>query len=136
VGYTNQNFYQAGFGGPSGAIEDRVSNPVNETTMVEVIFTTVSTGYRNCIPFTTNNTPLIQNLGTSYGYIGVGAISATLVGYYLTGQIAEILSFNVPLNDNNRQQIEGYLAWKWGFNKSLPEGHPYFLFPPVPTQYQ
>jgi hypothetical protein len=36
----------------------------------------------------------------------------------------------VPPSDTNRQQIEGYLAHKWGLEGSLPSGHPYETSPP------
>jgi hypothetical protein len=42
----------------------------------------------------------------------------------------EFIFFNVTLTTNQRQQIEGYLAWKWGLQTSLPANHPYFFAPP------
>jgi hypothetical protein len=30
------------------------------------------------------------------------------------------------LTTTQRQQVEGYLAWKWGLNASLPTTHPYY----------
>ena len=27
--------------------------------------------------------------------------------------------------NSNRQIVEGYLAWKWGLQTSLPSDHPY-----------
>jgi Concanavalin A-like lectin/glucanases superfamily/Glycine rich protein len=36
----------------------------------------------------------------------------------------EILMFNTILTAGQRQQIEGYLAWKWGLYSSLPSSHP------------
>jgi hypothetical protein len=48
-------------------------------------------------------------------------------GYYLNGNIAEILSYKNPfdMSKHTRQQIEGYLAWKWGLQSNLPVGHEY-----------
>jgi hypothetical protein len=43
----------------------------------------------------------------------------------LTGYIAEVCFFRTPLNNLNRQLIEGYLAWKWGLEANLPVSHPY-----------
>ena len=59
---------------------------------------------------------------TSYG-LGVN----TNTGDYFiwNGYYAEVMYFNVQLSDANRQKIEGYLAWKWGLQSSLPIGHPY-----------
>jgi hypothetical protein len=45
------------------------------------------------------------------------------------GTIQELLIFNTTLSLNNRQIIEGYLAWKWGLNRLLPTTHPYFNRP-------
>ncbi len=45
--------------------------------------------------------------------------------YELTGSIAEVLVFNSVLTTTERQQVEGYLAWKWGLQANLPSGHPY-----------
>lgn len=41
------------------------------------------------------------------------------------GHICEVLAFNVGLTIAQRQQVEGYLAWKWGLQANLPAGHPY-----------
>ena len=71
--------------------------------------------------------------GTCSGYgLGArwlgGAISLT---YPLSGVIFEIIFFNTPLGTTNRQLIEGYLAWKWGLEASLPPGHPYKAAAPI-----
>lgn len=50
----------------------------------------------------------------------------------LNGYIQEILVFNSALTLPQYQQVEGYLAWKWGFQTNLPASHPYKLFPPSP----
>jgi hypothetical protein len=42
-----------------------------------------------------------------------------------TGQVAELIVLsNIPTT-TERQLIEGYLAWKWGLQASLPLDHPY-----------
>ena len=43
------------------------------------------------------------------------------------GDIGEILYFNNPLNDDERQKVEGYLAVKWNLTSSLPESNPYAI---------
>lgn len=35
------------------------------------------------------------------------------------------------INTSDRQKMEGYLAWKWGLNSSLPSNHPYKSLPPT-----
>ena len=61
-----------------------------------------------------------------------GGISPPQPGYYLDGNIAEILSYtnNFDMTTSIQNQIEGYLAWKWGFQTSLPANHPYRNAPP------
>lgn len=48
------------------------------------------------------------------------------------GQLQELVIYSGTLSLTQRQQVEGYLAWKWGLVASLPANHPYKLFPPSP----
>jgi hypothetical protein len=47
--------------------------------------------------------------------------------------VYEMLGFSSQLTTTQQQQIEGYLAWKWGLQTSLPVGHPYYSAAPVTT---
>ena len=51
-------------------------------------------------------------------------------GNQLQGQLAELVLVHADLTDATRQQIEGYLAHKWGLTASLAGGHPYKTDPP------
>jgi len=73
----------------------------------------------------TNTTLLTSWNGGNIGNNVFGAGTA----YYL-GTIKEIIFFKPNLTTNQQQQVEGYLAWKWGLQKNLPALHPYVLFPP------
>jgi hypothetical protein len=65
--------------------------------------------------------------GRSYYQVGsTDGVGAT------TGFTAEILVYNGVLNNSQRQQVEGYLAWKWGLQGSLPATHPFKNWPPAP----
>ncbi len=66
------------------------------------------------------NTPVI-------GYIPLASINT-----YYTGEIYEMLFYNSYLSRAQRQTVEGYLAWKWGLQGSLPANHPYKRWPPSP----
>jgi len=50
--------------------------------------------------------------------------------YYLNGTISEVLIYNSVLTADQRKLVEGYLAWKWSAQASLPTSHPYYSFPP------
>jgi hypothetical protein len=39
--------------------------------------------------------------------------------------LAEIIIYSRELNTSERQQVEGYLAWKWGLQSSVVLKHPY-----------
>jgi hypothetical protein len=66
----------------------------------------------------------------------IGAIQTLPAGYYFTGTVYEIVCYTRVLSTIERQQIEGYFAWKWGLKNSIGSGHPFFLVPPIPTPYQ
>ena len=46
-------------------------------------------------------------------------------GQIYIGDIGEIIVYNSVLTNTQRQQVEGYLAWKWGLQSNLPGDHPY-----------
>ena len=72
----------------------------------------------------TNAQPIISWVG---GCIGA---YAPPTGNWYNGSIAEILFYNKALPIGNQQQIEGYLAWKWGIQGNLPASHPFKNAPP------
>jgi hypothetical protein len=55
---------------------------------------------------------------------GIGNQANPTTEYWI-GSIGEVLIYNVALTDTQRQLVEGYLAWKWGLQASLPADHPY-----------
>lgn len=48
-----------------------------------------------------------------------------LAGTEFQGWIAEIVIVPGSLGTEDRQKMEGYLSWKWGFECDLPIDHPY-----------
>lgn len=64
----------------------------------------------------------ITGFGVSYSY--------QTAGVYFPGNIGEVIVYSRALLTSETQQIEGYLAWKWGLQSNLPANHPYKLFPP------
>lgn len=49
----------------------------------------------------------------------------TIISYGTPFNVGEIIEYNSELSTLDRQKVEGYLAWKWGFQTSLPSNHPY-----------
>jgi len=58
-----------------------------------------------------------------------------LLGETLNGYIGEVIVFNTALTSSQRQQVESYLAWKWGLVSSLASGHPGKLLPSFSTTF-
>ena len=50
---------------------------------------------------------------------------------YFNGYLSELIIYARTLTANERQQVEGYLAKKWGI--TLPTTHPYYSFGPFAT---
>lgn len=86
------------------------------------------TGWRNGTLFsggTSNPFTYSANVGSNYGFIGVGVAGGNFSQYF-TGNVAEIIGYNRALTTLERQQVEGYLSWKWGTNGTLPVTHPFY----------
>ena len=48
---------------------------------------------------------------------------------------SEIITYNTSLSTSQREQVEGYLAWKWGLTSSLISTNPYRRTPIAPFPY-
>lgn len=88
-------------------------------------YTTTSTGGTNA-PFNSSQlTNLVLTLNGNRG------------GNYDTGvYVAEFIHYNATLSTTQRQQVEGYLAGKWGLQGLLPTTHPsYESIPAAVSSY-
>ena len=65
--------------------------------------------------------------GTNTGAFFINGLSN---GAYDYSKVGEIIHYNTSLNNSERQQVEGYLAWKWGLQNNLPSTHAYKKFRP------
>jgi hypothetical protein len=119
---------------PTGTSRE-INGPITGgNAMIASSFTNLQTGtygsYYNGVGTTASN-GLTGTQDSSLVNLYVG--NDGLVGYaYITGTISECLLYTQPLSTAQRQQVEGYLAWKWGLVGSLPANHPYKKWPPSP----
>jgi hypothetical protein len=65
----------------------------------------------------------------SYGELQIGAQTLPS-GRYANVRIGEIVILSSLPSTTLRQQMEGYLAHRWGLTGNLPAGHPYKSAPP------
>jgi len=72
----------------------------------------------------------LSSLSTNTSSI-IGAAKTGTADFF-TGYLAEMVLLSSNVATNVRQQIEGYLAHKWGLTANLPADHPYKTAVPVP----
>jgi hypothetical protein len=65
----------------------------------------------------------------------IGFLPLIGLNQYFVGDIYEIIFYNSYLTTRERQQVETYLANKWGLRGSTPAGHFARLCPAVTTQF-
>ncbi len=73
----------------------------------------------------TNGTGQNTKTGSTNPTTGIVIGSEHTGGQTFNGNFGEILFFSRDLTTTERQQVEGYLAWKWGLVGTLPANHPY-----------
>ena len=70
--------------------------------------------------------PTTEYSSVNWGFLGCASGAAN----WYTGTIYEFMIFSNALTTAQCQQVEGYLAWKWGLQSSLPSTHAYAKFRP------
>ena len=96
---------------------------------------TLTAGSNTLLGYSLNSTNSFLYFNGTSGPTGTGfgslpSETTIYVGYsgsgqYLAGTISEVIIYNQVLTTAERQVVEGYLAWKWGTQASLPATHPY-----------
>lgn len=102
-----------------------------------------STWYVTDLLFTSNTSSAFYVNGTAYAavttnsgtntrglLIGVQNNTGSYITFNANIDVAEILIYTTNITTFQREQVEGYLAWKWGLVSSLPSSHPYKLIAP------
>jgi hypothetical protein len=103
---------------------------VNLNTIVSCTTTSLSTGvngWRNGNVFSSTGATFSWNVNTTAAWLGSGGTAGT--NFIYAGVISEVIVYNSALSTRQRQQVEGYLAYKWGLRVSLPANHPYKNIP-------
>ena len=98
------------------------NSPVKSVASTSILVV-VSDG-ANVTPY--HNGTAQNSMSSSMG----GAITGVTIGKHATassqywdGHIAEIIIFNKNHSNSEREEVEGYLAQKWGLTGSLPSSH-------------
>ena len=128
-GYTNATrlqFYE-GDGGVFPIIQDPTASPfitsVNYTSLGPINLYYNGTNTSNTTSTATYNSAAWDTIGQAGAGVNTG---------YYNGTMKELIFYNTILTTQQRQNVEGYLAWKWGLQGSLPANHPFKRWPPSP----
>lgn len=89
----------------------------------------------NGVSSNTNNTGqprtnLTQGISLGGFYTGTTIDSNTDIG-----SVYEIVGFSGSVNDEGREKMVGYFAWKYGQKPNIPQDSPYILVPPRGTTW-
>jgi hypothetical protein len=124
IGALNGNL--ATFCGTSGFNDIAANSPTYVLTGNGIQLVTMYVSGSSLIPYI-NGTAQTTKTGST------GATTVLDIGAYQNssqnwnGYIGDVIIYNTALTTAQRQQVEGYLAWKWGLKNSLPSTHPYYL---------
>jgi len=104
------------------------SSPLYTVTLSQT--TTSQITVWNCGTLAASSNVNNRSLRTSSVGFTLGVVGNSTI--FVGGYMGEYLLFTSILTTSQRQQIEGYLAWKWKLQGNLPSTHPFKLFPPSP----
>ena len=115
-----------------------ISNPFNQFQIWTFKTSSINAGnFRNTININgspqglTTSSTLTYNVNPINYYLSTGSPLSS-VTYPSGSDIGEVILYNQEISQSQVQQVEGYLAWKWGLVGNLPSNHPFKLFPPSP----
>jgi hypothetical protein len=127
------NTYSMGEG-PSGIIAD-----INTVTAPNGLNVMSQYGFINSAASTISNFIMVNGTAMTLNASLLATGYRTISSLYEIGDryggsgadIAEIMMFNTEMTTPQRQQIEGYIGWKWGIARTLPTTHPFYKYPPA-----
>jgi hypothetical protein len=110
---------------PTGAFTWNVATSTT-TSAISLTSSVVVTELGTSPTFFENGTnALVSPSSTNFTTGGITIGNRYTLNNGFPGHICEIIIYSNSLTTTQRQQVEGYLAWKWGLQASLPANHPY-----------
>jgi sugar lactone lactonase YvrE len=114
-------------GAVQGMGADPAVNTIGTTALAAMIHSSVSTA-SNVV--TLNGTSYTLTTNTLASGYGSGTVTYYIGNAYPQAYIlCEYILYQREFTVVERQQVEAYLAWKWGITSSLPATHPYKTIP-------
>lgn len=124
--YNNTLLIGGGTGNPTLTVND-IRNVTTPSVMLRIARASPPAGPLGLCQL--NFAPALTGItGTPYGDLATEIQLGTRDDGFtkFTGLVGEVLIYAAAgLTTSQQQQIEGYLAWKWGLQAQLPYNHPY-----------
>ena len=110
-----------------------ISNSVTGPQIYSLWRSGTSTYFYNYGASLGSNLSSSSTVGTTSQPLNIGGGFAD--SCWFNSYISEFIIYNYALSNSQRQQVEAYLAWKWGLSASLTTGHPGRTLPSFSTQF-
>jgi hypothetical protein len=105
------------------------------TTPVNTLMLVGYTDNGSTITHVVNGTPTTGTSATQFTSKTTVTLGYSFNTEYMVGSINEAIIYGNALTTQQRQAVEGYLAWKWQINGNLPTTHPFYKFSPGYIRY-
>lgn len=110
---------------------DTTTNPLNN--FYQVCLVNSATTASNAGSWNGSTCTLTTSSAASYTLnepYNLGNVSRTV-----TFTLGDMIVYNTALGQAERQQVEGFLAWKWGITSLMPTNHPYRYTMPMTQKF-
>jgi hypothetical protein len=105
------------------------TNLSNTAVLVDGVNSTSSSSNIGLLNATSQS--LDSNVGANSFLTSAQLYTLNNASYTTVYDLAELIFYDGALTTAQRQQVEGYLAWKWGLYSNLPSTHPSYYAPPA-----
>jgi hypothetical protein len=119
--------------GPSGVTLSLAAYaPSSSIYNVPYIMSFINSADPSLNALTLNGTPLTLEYSQPADSYNTSSMSYIIgnANYGTNVDVMEIIFYYGDLSRSQRQRVEGYLAWKWGLQTTLPSSHPYYKIRP------
>ena len=125
-------FFVTGVGNGTSAWNDLTENSPNYSVKNPFVSGMIMNGATMSPFFNGSNQTTKSGAAASWTGLSIGEPQPNgFSGQTWNGKIGEVLLYTKVLTATERQLVEGYLAWKWGVQASLPTSHPYKSYRPL-----
>jgi len=119
---------------PIAIINSQIGSPFVWSSQYSTTLANINLSYNGGTSNASASLPTAPTSSSQYFFVGTDSGPDVYISDPITwpGKVSEIIVYNTALTDYQRQQVEGYLAWKWNLASVLPTIYPFKNIPPSP----